>query len=307
MYSPTIAIIGSGAVGGYYGARLAQHGHRVHFLLRSDFKAVEQNGWIIESCNGDFGLRPGQFHAYNKSADMPKVDLVIVTIKTTANDEFPNLIGPLLKEDTTILTLQNGLGNEEALAALFGAKRVLGGLAFTCINRVAPGHIRHTAHGLIRLGEFGGGPSPRASRITDLFNASAITCEVLQNLVYGRWEKLVWNVPFNGLGATLNRSTDQLLANPSGQKLIEELMAEVVATAASTGIQLPKRIIDEKIEQTKGMGVYLTSMQLDRQNARPMEIAAIVGGPLEIAVKNGIKTPFLQMLHLALSSVESVT
>src|SRR5439155_20273424 len=97
---PAIAIIGSGAVGGYYGARLAQHGHDVHFLLRSDYIAVRDRGWIIRSREGDFTLPPAGDHAHSSAATMPKVDLVVVTLKATANDQFPALIAPLLKEDT---------------------------------------------------------------------------------------------------------------------------------------------------------------------------------------------------------------
>jgi 2-dehydropantoate 2-reductase len=302
MTSPTIAIIGSGAVGGYYGARLAQHGHPVHFLLRSDYEFVRANGWLIKSCDGDFSLRPDQINLYRTPGEMPPVDLVIVTLKTTANADFPALIAPLLKEDTAILTLQNGLGNEEELAGLFGARRILGGLAFTCINRVAPGQIRHTAHGLIRLGEFRGGPSPRVNKIAELFNASRIQCQVLENLQYGRWDKLVWNVPFNGLGAALDLSADRLIANAAGRSLIEELMREVIATAATNGIRLPDEIIAEKIGRTREMGVYSTSMQLDRRSGKPLETQAIVGRPLAVAENAGLKTPFLKMLFLELNT-----
>ena len=157
---PTICIVGAGALGGYYGARLAQHGNNVHFLLRGDYDAVRKNGWSIKSYQGDFSLAPGSLGVWNDAAKMPKADLVLVTLKTTTNDQFEPLITPLIKDDTAILTLQNGLGNEERLAALFGKEHVLGGIAFTCINRVAPGEIDHSAAGWIRLGEFGGGAEP---------------------------------------------------------------------------------------------------------------------------------------------------
>src|SRR5947208_17020188 len=121
--NPVIAIVGTGAVGAYYGGRLAQHGHDVHFLLRADYAAVKQNGWTIRSCDGDFTLPAEAVHAYDDPAKMPKADLVIVTLKTTANEQFGRLIAPLLHDGTAILTLQNGLGNEERLAELFGARR----------------------------------------------------------------------------------------------------------------------------------------------------------------------------------------
>ncbi len=287
-------------MGGYYGARLAQHGKDVHFLLRSDFDAVSKNGWKIQSLDGDFDLSPGQMHVYRKAEQMPAVDLVIVALKTTSNDQFAKLIGPLLRENTAILTLQNGLGNEELLAELFGPERILGGLAFTCINRIGPGQIHHMDHGLIRMGEFNGGRSPRASEIADLFNRSKIHCEVLDDLRYGRWEKLVWNVPFNGLGAALDLSTDRLIAKDAGIALVGELMAEILATAKAIGVELPTKLIALKIEQTRSMGPYKTSMQIDRQCRRAMEIDAIIAKPLNVARQQGVATPLLEFLYRSL-------
>jgi 2-dehydropantoate 2-reductase len=294
----SIAIIGSGAVGGYYGARLAQHGHDVHFLLRSDYAAVREHGWTIQSCDGDFTVPAQRVHAYDTPERMPKVDLVVVTLKATANDQFSRLITPLLHDRTAILTLQNGLGNEEMLAELFGAGRILGGLAFTCINRIGPGKIHHMDHGLIRLGEFRGpGRSDRATAIARLFNDSQIHAQVLDNLRYGRWEKLVWNVPFNGLGALMDMTTDQLLASEEGVSLLRQLMSEVVATAKAVGIELPAGIIDLKIDQTRTMGAYQTSMQIDRKLGRPLETEAILGRALREAQQRSIPTPAIRMVY----------
>lgn len=228
---------------------------------------------------------------------MPKVDLVIVTLKATANDQYERLITPLLKDHTAILTLQNGLGNEERLAELFGAQRVLGGLAFVCINRLAPGRIHHMDHGLIRLGEFRGGRSERAERISEIFNRSQINCDVLEDLRYGRWEKLVWNIPFNGLGAVLNKSTDQLINDPAGLALVRELMGEVIAAAGGAGVRLPENLIETKIVQTRSMGAYRSSMQIDRQMGRPLEVEAILGQPVKIAQSARIAVPQMLMLY----------
>src|SRR5688572_2236170 len=148
----TISVVGAGALGGYYGARLAQHGHEVHFLFRSDYDAVRARGLTIKSVDGDFALPATHVRAHRDPREMPKSDLVLVTIKSTANHTIPDLVAPLLHETTAILTLQNGLGNEDLLAHHFGAGRVLGGMAFVCINRVAAGVIHHTDHGQIRLG-----------------------------------------------------------------------------------------------------------------------------------------------------------
>ncbi|HEY7119772.1 MAG TPA: putative 2-dehydropantoate 2-reductase [Tepidisphaeraceae bacterium] len=296
-HKPLIAIVGTGAIGAYYGGRLAQHGHDVHFLLRSDYDAVRERGWSVRSCHGDFVLPPSSLHAYDDPTRMPRADLVIVTLKTTANDQFEKLIAPLLKPDTTILTLQNGLGNEERLAELFGARRVLGGMAFVCINRVEPGVVHHIAEGLITLGEFEPIDDQRVHRIARMFTASQIPCRVIDDLRYGRWEKLVWNVPFNGLSAVMDQTTDLLLGSPAGEALVRSLMEEVLAAARGVGVELPRSLIDAKVEQTRGMGAYKTSMHLDMLAGRAMEVQAIFGAPVRAAQEAGVSVPRLEMLY----------
>ncbi|HET6246976.1 MAG TPA: 2-dehydropantoate 2-reductase [Tepidisphaeraceae bacterium] len=294
---PVICVIGSGAVGGYYGARLAQRGNNVHFLLRGEYETVRKNGWSIKSCHGDFSLPPGSFGAADDPGNLPKADLVLVTLKTTANNEFEKLLGPTINQDTAILTLQNGLGSEESLAALFGKERILGGMAFTCINRIGPGAIHHMAEGWIRIGEFGGGPSNRASSIAEMFNAAGIDCRVLDDLRRGRWEKLSWNIPFNGLGAVLNWTTDQLIATSEGMELVTNVIDEVVAGAAALGVRLSADLARRQIEKTRPMGPYQTSMQVDRREGREMEVEAILGEPLRQGTAAGAKMPRILALY----------
>jgi 2-dehydropantoate 2-reductase len=294
---PIITIVGTGAVGAYYGGRLAQHGHDVHFLLRGDYHAVKKNGWTIRSCDGDFTLPSETVHVYNDPAKMPRADLVIVTLKTTANAQFESLVAPLIKEETSILTLQNGLGNEERLAELFGARRVLGGMAFVCINRIEPGVVHHIAEGTITLGEFGSAAGQRAWGIAEMFQLSRIPCRVLDDLRYGRWEKLVWNIPFNGLSAALNQTTDVLVGSQPGEELVRSLMEEVIAGARGVGVELPGSLVSAKIEQTRGMGPYKTSMHLDLLSGRAMEVEAIFGYPMRVAQQAGVAVPRLEMLY----------
>ena len=294
---PVIAVVGTGAVGAYYGGRLAQHGHDVHFLLRGDYSAVKRNGWVVRSCHGDFSLPASAVRAYDDPAKMPKADLVIVTLKTTANDEFERLIRPLVKDQTIILTLQNGLGNEERLAELFGGERIVGGMAFVCINRVEPGVVHHIAEGLITLGEFEGRAGERVGRIAQMMQSSGIAVRILDDLRYGRWEKLVWNIPFNGLSAVLDQTTDLLTGSPAGEALVRSLMEEVIAGAAGVGVELPRSLIEAKIEQTRGMGPYKTSMHLDMLAGRAMEVEAIFGCPVRTAQGAGVSVPRLEMLY----------
>jgi 2-dehydropantoate 2-reductase len=302
---PVIAVIGAGAVGGYYGARLIQHGHRVHLLTPRDCQTIRQTGMQIHSRDGDFSLSAKQINVYDDPRAMPKADLVVVTLKTTANDRLAELVGPVVKEDSIILTLQNGLGNEELLGKLFGDGRIVGGMAFVCINRVAPGEISHTDHGMIRLGEPRGGISERTGKIAALFSASGVPCDVLDDLVFGRWDKLIWNVPFNGLGAALDMTTDQLIGSSQGLSLVRRLCEEVIAACRPLNIRFNLNVIEEKLRHTQTMGAYKTSMQIDRQMGRRMEIEAIIGQPLDAARRSSVETPYMEMLYGILSLLDN--
>jgi len=139
-----IAILGCGALGSYYGARLCRAGREVHFLLRSDYEAVRRDGVHIQSVEGDFHVRP---KCARNAGEIGPADLVLIGLKTTANGALPELLAPLVGPATAVLTLQNGLGNEALIASLTGPEKTLGGLCFVCLNRVAPGQIHHIAHG----------------------------------------------------------------------------------------------------------------------------------------------------------------
>jgi 2-dehydropantoate 2-reductase len=303
-YRPRIANIGAGAIGGYYGARLAQHGQDVHFLVRSDYDALKRNGWIIKSSDGDFILPPQTIHVYNDAAKMPRADLVIVTTKSTSNDALPALLRPLVHPHTVILTLQNGLGVEEDLAAIFPEAEVIGGMAFVCINRLEAGVVHHMDYGVIRVGPLRESSRAVTRQIVEMFKASKVRCEELADLAYGRWLKLVWNIPFNGWGTALDADTQVLLANDTGRQLIAECMAEVVAAARSQGVNLPDSTIAEQIDRTYPMGPYKSSMQIDRQMGRPMEIEAIIERPLQLARAAGLKCPNWEMLLRLLRTLQ---
>jgi len=209
-----IAVVGCGAVGSYYGACLARAGHAVHFLLRSDYDVVRQKGVFIRSPQGDFHVQPA---AARTPEEIGPVDLVVIGLKSTANDQFAALLPPLVGPATAILTLQNGLGNEEQLARLFPVEQILGGLCFVCLNRVEPGMIHHMAHGTIALGEFRHRPKLRTHSIAAVVRESRVPCRVTDDLERTHWEKLVWNIPFNGLGVAGSAGSDCLFNHAEGR------------------------------------------------------------------------------------------
>lgn len=296
MFTGKIGILGSGALGAFYGARLSRAGNDVHFLMRRDFDAVRRSGLRIKSFEGDFEIHP---HVYVTPESLGICDLVIISIKTTDNASLPSLLKPTVGPNTLVLTLQNGLGNEDAIASVLGSsENILGGIAFLCSNRTGPGEIHHMDHGWIRLGEYSGAPRDRTHAIAGLFNAAGVRCQVYDSLLQARWEKLVWNVPFNGLGvAAHSADTAAVLADENLRSVARGLMEEVIAAAKADGVTLDPTIADKMMKNTESMGPYKTSMQLDYEAARPLEVEAIIGEPLRRARRAGIPTPRLEMLY----------
>ena len=299
-----VAVIGAGALGLYYGALLQKSGVDTHFLLRRDYDAVHRHGLQVYSINGDFHLP--KVHAWRTPEEIGETDLVIVGLKTFANDRYPELIAPLLNSNTMILTLQNGLGNEEDLADIFGAERIIGGVAFLCSNRGEPGTVHHLGAGRIVLGEFVRRDSDRLDRLAEMFCKSGVDCRTTDDLKRARWEKLVWNIPFNGLSALLQQSVDRLLAVSSTRRLIREIMLEVIRAGNGQGLNsdIPEKFADSMIEFTDNMGVYKPSMQIDREEGRELEIGSIFRIPLRFGAEKGNAMPRTEMLATLLEQTQ---
>jgi len=290
------AVVGAGAVGSYYGAKLAHGGgHDVHFLMRSDLGAVKLGGLTVRSKDGDFHI--AKVNAYGSAAEIGPCDVVLIALKTTANDVLAQVIPPLLHKETMLLTLQNGLGNEEWLAKNFGAERVLGGLCFVCLNRVAPGVIEHFGHGTLSIGEFHGPPQTRTARIVQDFRDSGIDARAVQNLITERWRKLVWNIPFNGLGIAAHANTEEVLRDENLHALAINLMRETITAADKLGHNIPASFADEQIERSWPMGPYRSSSQIDFEMGREVEVESIWGEPLRQATRANTDVPRLEMLY----------
>ncbi len=299
-----IAVVGAGALGLYYGAVLQKAGNDVHFLLRRDFDAVAANGLMVYSVNGDFHLPCVK--GYRTPEDIGEVDLVLIGLKTFANHRYRELVSPLLGKHTFILTLQNGLGNEETLASLFGEQRILGGVAFLCSNRGTPGVVHHLGEGRILLGEYSRTGTSKAEKFATMFMEAGIDCKAVPDLKRARWEKLVWNIPFNGLCALMLKPVDALLSLDATRKLIIDMMGEVIAGGNAQGLMkdMPNSLADKMVTFSENLGAYKPSMMIDRIEGRSLELEAIFGVPLIAAANHGVAMPRVDELHALLQLVE---
>lgn len=297
-----IAVVGSGAVGSYYGALLALSGMDVHFLMRRDLEAVRSRGLLIREKEQD--LHVSHVKAYSNTHEIGPCDLVLIALKTTANPALEQLLPPLLKEDTLLLTLQNGLGNEEFLAERFGGERVLGGLCFICLNRVQPGVVEHYDKSSLSVGEFGGGPMPRTRKIVEMFERAGVNARLVENLLAERWRKLVWNIPFNGLSiAAGNVTVADIMADPKLEEQAVKLMEEVITVAARLGHSIPKEFMERMLQRSRDMGPYKPSSLIDHMEGRPVEVEAIWGEPLRQAIAVGIECGRLKALYHKLNEL----
>ena len=293
---PRIAIVGSGALGCYYGARFAKAGEDVHFLVRSGRAAVMARGLRVKTPTERIHVKKPQVYATTE--EIGGCDLVLVALKATANDQLKKLLPPLLKPGTVVLTLQNGLGVEEPVAEVAGAENVLGAICFVGCIRTSPGTVNCSFPGLVMLGEFGRPAGDRTHAVAALFTRSGAKCEAQNNLEELRWRKLVWNVPFNGLAiAAGGITTDVIMADEGLRLLARRLMEEIVDAAAKFGHTIPRSFVDLQFDRTAKMGKYRPSSLIDYEEVREVELEEIWGEPVRRATTQGVPVPRLEMLY----------
>ncbi|MDT9674552.1 putative 2-dehydropantoate 2-reductase [Pseudomonas sp. JV414] len=307
---PTIGIIGTGAIGGFYGLMLARAGFDVHFLLRSEFSAVAERGLHLDHASlGPLTLNPVQ--AYSSAADMPPCDWLLVGAKTTSNADLAPAIIQAAAPDAKVLLLQNGLDIEDSLRELLpDSLHLLGGLCLICVHRAGPGVITHQALGAVNVGYHSGPVADEQARMNiveegaGLFRVAGIDSQAMPNLHQARWQKLVWNIPYNGLSVLLGASTTPLMTDTDSRALVQALMAEVVHGAKACGHNMPPGYADYLFMMTEKMPDYWPSMYHDFLHKRPLELDAIYTRPLAAAKAAGCELPRIEALYRSLSFID---
>jgi 2-dehydropantoate 2-reductase len=293
-------VVGCGAIGGLYGARLTAAGHPVTFVVRSGADDLRRHGLRLDSVDGDLVLPPGSFGVVTDIADAGIADVVVLATKATAAVDAAAALGP----SSTLAVFQNGLGVEAAADQRSpGAGAVVGALCFVCAAKVGPTHIRHDDYGNVTLAPHRGGIDA-AQAVGDDLAGAGVPVEVTPDLTTARWRKLLWNVPFNGLTALLDVGTDDVLSSEAGRALAVSLMEEVVAGARACGAELGPDDITAMVRMTESMVPYRTSMALDLAAGRPMEHDAIHGNAVRAAAAVGVAMPRVEALWRALDVVD---
>lgn len=299
------AIIGTGAIGGFYGGMLAKANNEVHFLLHSDYEYVKEHGLTIQSdIHGTFTVQNGFF--YNNPDQMPICDVIFICLKTTQNEkELPKILPFVSNQESIIILIQNGLGVEADVSHAFPSLQIAGCMAFIGSNKIGPGKIHHLEHGTLRIGSFNVKQKEKLDSIANHLKAAKIDTILSDNLPLIRWQKLIWNMGFNGTCVILNNTTDKLLENKHTRQLIKDLMTETICGAKACGVDLKEEMATQTLLYTDAMKPYKPSMYLDFERKNEMELKYIYQRPIEYAENAGFEMKKMKVILQELQFIQA--
>jgi len=300
-----VLVIGAGAVGALFGSALATQGARVSVVCRSDYDVVSREGYAIRSeLFGDHRFRPHRvYRDVSECTESP--DYVLLAVKVLPNIDRIALLRPVVGANTAIVLIENGIDIEAEIAAAFPHNELLSSLAFVGVGRAGPGEINHQTLGSLTMGAYPSGITDAARKLAALFEAGKVPCKLTDNVVSARWQKAVWNAPFNPISiAGGGLDTASMLRTAEDRAFIRQAMTEVCAVAAADGHPQSPKLVDSMIATTQKMPAYKTSMALDFENGRPMEIEAILGNVVRAARRFQVATPALDAIYALAKMVE---
>ena len=299
-----IAVVGAGGVGGYFGGLLAKAGLDVFFLARGGhLKAIKENGLKVESYGGDFDVK---VEASDDPAMIGLCDVVLFCVKSFDTKSMAERIRPLVGQSTVIISFQNGVENEEIIGNVLGSEKVMGGVAFIGSRIKAPGVILHTAAGSMIFGELEGGSLERGRALLKLFEDAGFEVALSENIKKAMWQKMVWNCGFNAITALSGSSVSQLLSVSEARQVVKDAMDEVLSVAKGLGVLLREDLPEKTIAHTEKQGEIRTSMLVDLENGRKVEIEALNGAVSRLGVKLGVPTPVNDTLYAALKVINKI-
>jgi 2-dehydropantoate 2-reductase len=286
-----IAIMGSGGIGGYYGARLAAGGNDVTFIARGEhLKAMQQSGLALD---GDRAIHLPKVKATDDPSTIGKVDMVIFSVKLRDTETAARQILPVVGPDTGIISLQNGVQKDDMLAPIVGREHLLGGAAYIGVSILRPGVIRKAGtQERLAFGEFDNKVSKRAQAFLDACKASDIKADIPPDITSELWQKFVFLVAMSSATAAMRSTAGPIRSNPLTRRFVIDLMKEVVAVGQAHGVALPDDLAEKRISHADGMAPEMrSSMALDLELGRPLELPWLAGAVVDMGAKKGVPTP----------------
>lgn len=298
-----VAVMGAGAVGGYFGAKLAAAGNEVWFISRGErLKAYRTTGVRVESIDGDLEVVP--LRAIKDPSSIGPVDLVLFTVKSTDTRKAAERAIPLVGPNTTVLAIQNGVENEAVIGEVLGEEHVVPGVAVIGVSMPEPGLVRHTNNGSITLGEISGEHSDRVKDTCQAFADAGVETRVSEDIRSVKWRKLVWNAAFNPIAALTGRRVLDLIEDDDSRTLAEEAMREAIAVGGALGHKVGDYQIERATRRDPNWANSKTSMLQDIERGRPTEIDALTGAVVRGGEETGVPTPVSRTLLRLVKAME---
>jgi len=300
-----IAVFGTGAVGGYFGGRLAQAGEDVVFIARGEqLRAMLMDGLRVDSIKGDFLVKP--VHVTENPAEAGKVDVVLLGVKAWQVLEAAQAMRPLIGPETFVVPLQNGVEAPSQLAAVLGSQHMLGGLAKIISLIVRPGHIRHAgAEPYIAFGELDNRLSERGEQLLQAFVRAGVAVEIPPNIQVALWDKFLFVVSLGGVGAVTRAPIGVMRSVPETRQILEQAMHEILAVAWARGITLSKDVVGKTMAFVDSLPpIGTTSLQRDIMEGKPSELDAWNGAVVRLGREFGVSTPLHEFIYHSLLPLE---
>lgn len=300
-----IAVFGTGAVGGYFGGRLAQAGEDVVFIARGEhLRVLLMQGLQVDSIKGDFVVKP--VHVTDNPAEVGKVDVVLVGVKAWQVLEAAQAMHPLVGPETFVVPLQNGVEAPSQLAAVLGSQHVLGGLAKIISFTAGPGHIRHPgAEPYVAFGELDNRVSERGERLRQAFVRAGVRVEIPPDIQAALWDKFLFVVSWGGVGAVTRAPIGVMRSVPETRQILEQAMREIFNVARARGITLPQDIIGKTMAFVDSLPpIGTTSLQRDIIEGKPSELAAWNGAVVRLGREVRVITPLHSFIYHSLLPLE---
>jgi 2-dehydropantoate 2-reductase len=295
-----VAVVGVGGVGGYYGGRLARAGTEVALVARGEhLAAIRERGLRVRGPDEDFVVHVA---ASDDPRELGPSDAVLFCVKSYDTVSAAALLDPLLRAGTAVVSLQNGVDNEEKIAARIGAEHVLGGASFILASITGPGVVEKTgALARVAFGELDGSRSERAERLLTEFHAAGIDADLTDDIRRVLWDKYAFLCALAGLTAVTRLPIDQLLGVPESRELFRQLVGEAAIVARAEGIELGDGFVDEKLAFADALepGGF-SSLHHDLTSGRRLELDALHGELTSRAARHGIPVPVSQVVYALL-------
>ncbi len=300
-----IAVFGCGAIGGFFGGRLAQAGEDVTFIARGQtLEALTKDGLSVNSIDGDFNVLAPL--ATDNPAQVGEVDLVIVAVKTWQVPAAAIAIKPMIGSDTVVLPLQNGVEAAAHLAHVIAERHVLGGLCKIIASVKVPGEIWHMgAEPTVVLGELDGRNRQRLQQVAEVFTQAGVTVHVTNDIQSAIWQKFLFIAAWSGLGAVTRSTVGAIRDNPRTREMLINAMSEIESVGRASGIDLPENIVDNTMTFLDSLPAEgTTSMQRDILAGKPSELESQNGAVMRLGESKGVSTPVNSMIYSVLELLE---